>query len=58
MSRGICLKILIGKEVNISMIVDIWRDDIVRLCDINECSDCPRYGDDCDGREDDDAETE
>ena len=40
------------------MIVDIWRDDIVRLCDINECSDCPRYGDDCDGREDDDAETE
>lgn len=32
-------------------------DDIVTLCDINECSDCPRYGDDCDGyheEEDDD----
>lgn len=27
-------------------------------CDIYECSECPRYGDDCDGREDDDAETE
>ena len=23
--------------------------DIVRLCDIYKCEECPRYGDDCDG---------
>ena len=23
--------------------------DITRLCDIVECDECPRYGDDCDG---------
>lgn len=27
--------------------------DGATLCDINECSDCPRYGDDCDGKEED-----
>lgn len=39
------------KEVNM-----YWIDeyDIVTYCDINECSDCPRYGDDCDGKEEDD----
>ena len=26
------------------------RDD-VSYCDINECEDCPRYGDDCDGKD-------
>ena len=32
-------------------------DDIVTYCDIHdECSECPRCGDTCDGREDDDAE--
>lgn len=33
-----------------------WLDeyDIVTYCDINECSDCPRYGDNCDGKEEDD----
>ncbi len=25
------------------------EDDVVRFCDIYECSDCPRMGDDCDG---------
>ena len=29
-------------------------DDIRTLCDINTCDDCPRMGDDCDGKEDDD----
>lgn len=24
--------------------------DIVTYCDVNTCEDCPRYGDDCDGR--------
>ena len=24
-------------------------DDVRTLCDIYKCSDCPRYGDDCDG---------
>lgn len=28
-------------------------DDIISFCDIYECSDCPRCGDDCDGRADD-----
>ena len=23
--------------------------DIITYCDIYECNDCPRYGDDCDG---------
>ena len=33
--------------------------DVVTLCDINECSDCPRYGDNCDGcYEEDDYEEE
>lgn len=40
------------------MVRDEWwddsYDDIVTLCDINECADCPRYGDDCDGMGDDD----
>ena len=27
--------------------------DIVNYCDIYDCKDCPRYGDDCDGEEDD-----
>jgi hypothetical protein len=36
----------------------IGDQEIVTLCDINECSDCPRYGDNCDGREEDDDETE
>lgn len=26
--------------------------DIVTYCMIFECEECPRYGDDCDGRED------
>ena len=31
--------------------------EIITYCDINKCEDCPRYGDDCDGKggeEDDD----
>ena len=32
-------------------------DDVRSLCDICKCSECPRYGDDCDGEwEEDDAE--
>ena len=43
------------------MVRDEWWDDdpvdVRSLCDIYECSECPRYGDDCDGdpdEEDDD----
>lgn len=25
-------------------------DDVTTYCDIYECEDCPRYGDDCDGK--------
>ena len=25
--------------------------EIVTYCEIYECEDCPRYGDDCDGRD-------
>ena len=29
--------------------------DNIKLCDvIDNCAECPRYGDDCDGRGDDD----
>ena len=26
-------------------------EDIVRYCDVYECKDCPRMGDDCDGED-------
>ena len=26
--------------------------DIVKYCDIYKCENCPRYGDDCDGEDD------
>ena len=29
-------------------------DDIRTLCEICDCDDCPRMGDDCDGKPDDD----
>lgn len=34
------------------------RDEYDRItyCDVNECEDCPRYCDDCDGREDDEGD--
>ena len=32
--------------------------DAVRLCDIYECTDCPRYGDDCDGEFEEEDEEE
>lgn len=29
--------------------------DIIKQCDVvNSCEECPRYGDDCDGEDDDD----
>lgn len=35
-------------------------DDVRSYCDINDCKDCPRRGDDCDGElydeEDDDGD--
>ena len=37
---------------------DYWNDDPVdirTLCDImDSCKDCPRYGDDCDGKDEED----
>jgi len=32
--------------------IDTYYDDdeVITYCEINECPDCPRYGDDCDGR--------
>lgn len=43
------------------MVRDAWwddeYDDIRSLCDImDSCSDCPRYGDDCDGEFDDEED--
>ena len=37
---------------------DYWNDDYddIRYCDIYSCSDCPRYGDDCDGEWDDEED--
>ena len=32
------------------------NDDIVTYCDIYTCEECPRYGDDCDGRWEDEDE--
>ena len=25
-------------------------DDVTTYCDVYQCEECPRYGDDCDGR--------
>ena len=30
--------------------------EVVYYCDLYECYDCPKYGDDCDGKEDEDDE--
>lgn len=32
------------------------NDDIVTYCDIYDCSDCPRCGNDCDGKWEDEDE--
>ena len=32
--------------------------DIVTYCDIYDCKDCPRYGDDCDGEFEEEDEEE
>lgn len=34
------------------------KDDSVTYCDIYECSECPRYGDDCDGERDEEDDDE
>ena len=31
-------------------------DDIRTICDVCDCDDCPRYGDDCDGRDDEEED--
>ena len=37
------------------MTTDEYLTEHITLCDINDnCTECPRYGDDCDGRCDDD----
>lgn len=37
------------------MNIDDYLIEHITLCDINDnCEECPRYGDDCDGRCDDD----
>ena len=33
-------------------------DDIRTICDVCDCDDCPRMGDDCDGRDDGGEEEE
>lgn len=46
-----------GSE-DFSIIWDDEYDDVRSLCDINDCADCPRKGDDCDGRYEDDDDEE
>lgn len=31
-------------------------EEDLRYCDVCDCEDCPRYGDDCGGKEDEDDE--
>ena len=38
--------------------VNMYRDDLVTYCDIYECSDCPRYGDNCDGNGEEEGDDE
>ena len=36
------------------MTIDEFLTEHITLCDINDnCEECPRYGDDCDGRGED-----
>lgn len=39
---------------------DYWQDeyDRVTCCDVCDCIDCPRYGDDCDGDWEDEDDDE
>lgn len=40
------------------MDINEYLTDNITLCDINEdCTECPRYGDDCDGRAEEDGES-
>lgn len=58
MYRGISQYEITHME-NLMVRDDYWNDDPVdvrTLCDIYDCSDCPRMGDDCDGKGDDDDE--
>lgn len=41
---------------NANAFADEDEDDIITYCDINVCSDCPRYGDDCDGKWEDEGD--
>ena len=34
----------------------LFDEDCVKFCEIYGCSECPKYGDDCDGKEDEDDE--
>lgn len=36
----------------------IFDEDCAQFCEIYGCSECPRYGDDCDGEEDEDDDDE
>ena len=39
---------------NLMLRNDYWErrhPDVMRYCDVCDCIDCPRYGDDCDGDE-------
>lgn len=39
-----------GSLPSAAKIVDDLTYDTVTLCEINKCTDCQRYGKDCDGR--------
>lgn len=39
-----------GSLSSAARIVDDLTYDTVTLCEINKCTDCQRYGKDCDGR--------
>lgn len=45
------------KEVNMySLNMDslIGEEEVITYCELFKCNECPKYGDDCDGKEDDD----
>lgn len=49
----------LGNDVVIAFDGSWWRKentmtDRIKLCDVVECEDCPRFADDCDGEAEDD----
>ena len=45
---------VILSEIRRKQMIKDRQPDVRTICDVCECRECPRYGDDCDGKDIDD----